>query len=212
MPFFQEKPVVIEARQLTNDNLDQIIQWIDSVSGDGHCWKSRALRHPLVIRTLEGDHAAAIGDWIIKGVKGEFYPCKPDIFEMTYQPLLRTMTERQHPITVPSELLAQWRKEAPSYCFETAISREEWIAAKAAQWGADQELDACCDWLLNSAVDSAEMLEPYANALRAARRPKPPSLKEQALDLLEPYGTSAVLLKLDQLDVIRRALESLPEQ
>ena len=89
MPFFQEKPVVIEARQLTNDNLDQIIQWIDSVSGDGHCWKSRALRHSLVIRTLEGVHAAAIGDWIIKGVKGEFYPCKPDIFEMTYQPMIK---------------------------------------------------------------------------------------------------------------------------
>jgi hypothetical protein len=39
-----------------------------------------------MIRTLEGNHAAFIGDWIIKGVKGEFYPCKPDIFEMTYDP------------------------------------------------------------------------------------------------------------------------------
>lgn len=84
MPFFQKKPVVIEARQLTNDNLDEIIQWIVSVSGDGHCWKAR--RHPLVIQTLEGDRGAATGDWIIKGVKGEFYPRKPDIFEMTYQP------------------------------------------------------------------------------------------------------------------------------
>lgn len=40
----------------------------------------------LVIHTLEGDLAASPGDWIIKGVKGEFYPCKPDIFEATYDP------------------------------------------------------------------------------------------------------------------------------
>jgi hypothetical protein len=74
MPFFQKKPVIIEARQLTNDNIDEIIHWIDSISGDGRC-----------IRSYE----AAIGDWIIKGVKSEFYPCKPDIFEMTYQPLIK---------------------------------------------------------------------------------------------------------------------------
>lgn len=41
----------------------------------------------LKIRTLEGDHFASIGDWIIKGIKGEFYPCKPEIFEMTYEPV-----------------------------------------------------------------------------------------------------------------------------
>jgi len=40
----------------------------------------------VIIPTLEGDHLANIHDWIIKGVKGEFYPCKPDIFEMTYEP------------------------------------------------------------------------------------------------------------------------------
>jgi hypothetical protein len=40
----------------------------------------------FVIPTLEGNHQANIGDWIIKGVKGEFYPCKPDIFELTYEP------------------------------------------------------------------------------------------------------------------------------
>ena len=89
MPFFQKKPVVIEARQLTNDNLDEIVHWVNTVSGDLHCRRTQTTLLPLIIRTLEGDHAAATGDWIIKGVKGEFYPCKPDIFEMTYQPLIK---------------------------------------------------------------------------------------------------------------------------
>ena len=80
MPFFQKKPVGIEARQLTKDNRDEILAWINSSGKD--CYPSRGCS--LVIQTLEGDHQATIGDWIIKGVKGEFYPCKPDIFEMTY--------------------------------------------------------------------------------------------------------------------------------
>jgi len=86
MPFFQKKPVVIEARQLTKDNLDEIIAWIKS--NGKYCYRTRCIP-PLVIQTLEGDHQARIGDWIIKGVKGEFCPCKPDIFEMTYQPLIK---------------------------------------------------------------------------------------------------------------------------
>jgi hypothetical protein len=45
------------------------------------------MKLPVVIATLEGDMTASPGDWIIKGVKGEFYPCKPDIFEATYEPL-----------------------------------------------------------------------------------------------------------------------------
>ncbi len=90
MPFFQKKPVVIEARQLTHENIYEILTWINSVSGDEHCSRLRCFSPPLMIRTLEGNHAAFIGDWIIKGVKGEFYPCKPDIFEMTHNPCSRT--------------------------------------------------------------------------------------------------------------------------
>ena len=116
------------------------------------------------------------------------------------------MTE-QHPITVPPELLNQWRKEAPSYSFATAIlSREEWIATKAAQWGADQELDACVEWLSY----------PHdRKALRTDRRPKPPSLKEQGLRILFESGTTLdgrMELDSDEVKTIRWALESLPEQ
>ena len=76
----------------------------------------------------------------------------------------------QHPITPPPELLDQW-------CMEN-----NWrdIAIQAAQWGADQELEACCEWL------ECNYNYPQVNhPLRAARRPEPPSLKEQALEALQ---------------------------
>ena len=96
MPFFQKKPVVseeIEARQLTNDNIDEIFDWINSNGKDRDCHRIRSVLQPLMIQTLEGGHLATIGDWIIKGVKGEFYPCKPDIFEMTYAPLVKNLED-----------------------------------------------------------------------------------------------------------------------
>ncbi|HPS54035.1 MAG TPA: hypothetical protein PLP05_00410 [Sedimentisphaerales bacterium] len=79
---YRKKPVVIEAKQLSADTLDEIVTWIgddkvtDGTSED-ECF--------IGIQTLEGYMSARNGDWIIKGVKGEFYPCKPDIFEQTYE-------------------------------------------------------------------------------------------------------------------------------
>ena len=79
MPKFRKKPVVIEARRYARDklNADRVAQW---------CGGTRTLEG-LVIHTLEGSMLAEYGDWIIKGVKGEFYPCKPDIFNATYEPV-----------------------------------------------------------------------------------------------------------------------------
>jgi hypothetical protein len=76
MPFFRKKPVVIEAIQFTG-NFDEIEKFIggDAELRDGE----------LVVATLEGPLRASLDDWIIKGIKGEFYPCKPDIFEATYE-------------------------------------------------------------------------------------------------------------------------------
>jgi len=78
---FRKKPVVVEARQWTGKNADEIIvfMWGDYQFGDVVPGK------PITIHTLEGDHQADIGDWIIKGVKGELYLCKPDIFAQTYE-------------------------------------------------------------------------------------------------------------------------------
>lgn len=78
MPLFRKKPVVIEAREWTGSNAVELLAWI---GGD-----SRQSRETLIIPTLEGDHEASIGDMIIQGVKGEFYPCKPDIFAAIYEP------------------------------------------------------------------------------------------------------------------------------
>jgi hypothetical protein len=81
MPLFQKKPVVIEAEQFTLENADIVLDFITcnrvpTFDSDG--------APILLIQTLEGKMVASLGDWIIKGVKGEFYPCKPDIFEQTY--------------------------------------------------------------------------------------------------------------------------------
>ena len=89
---FRKKPVVIEARQLTGESLFDVMRWIDAEGGKTGewCWDSEESTMPLPerylkIRTLEGVMTAQEGDWIINGVQGEFYPCKPDIFEATYE-------------------------------------------------------------------------------------------------------------------------------
>jgi hypothetical protein len=85
------------------------------------------------------------------------------------------------------------------------------FATRAAQWGADQELEACCEWLGTRTVG-------FPAELRAARRPKPPSLKEQALALLDPSNTYGSMTQEDEYrisvakaEIIRRALEALPD-
>lgn len=80
---FRKKPVVIEAMRFDGTERSQaaIVNW-----GDGRISGWFDDRYCLEIRTLEGTMRADVGDWIIRGVQGEFYPCKPDIFEATYEP------------------------------------------------------------------------------------------------------------------------------
>ena len=115
---------------------------------------------------------------------------------------------QQHPITPPLELVQEWR-EAPEFsalspCVMVTVTTTKLqdIATQAARWGSDQELEACCEWL------KLEGHEYEHQALLAARRPKPPSLKEQALAVLDDAS--------DRLDAahentIRRALEQLDD-
>ena len=74
---YRKKPVVIEAIINRGNNTREIFEFVGA-----SCFIAEG---NVIIKTLEGDHTAQIGDYIIKGVKGEFYPCKPDIFEMTYE-------------------------------------------------------------------------------------------------------------------------------
>jgi hypothetical protein len=97
MPKFQKKPVVIEARQFVTNNgpiehMDELVAWMNE-SGQPDRYPRLTDDAPVAhhdstdifINTLEGQHRATVGDWIIKGIKGEFYPCKPDIFNETYE-------------------------------------------------------------------------------------------------------------------------------
>lgn len=88
---FVKKPVVIDAVQWTGKNHREMYNFLEGTNDvvEQPVGKNFEINHSLVmggliIKTLEGQHIASIGDWIIKGVKGEFYPCKPDIFAATY--------------------------------------------------------------------------------------------------------------------------------
>ena len=84
---FRKKPVVIEAKRWDGDNDYELMMWahkgLDAMTNSIILYNG----YGLTIRTLEGEMRADVGDMIIKGVKGEFYPCKPDIFEATYEPV-----------------------------------------------------------------------------------------------------------------------------
>ena len=103
-------------------------------------------------------------------------------------------------IVPPPELVQQWIKECDRPDDPCWQEYEQDIAIRAAQWGADQELEACCEWTQGYAE--------CGDSLRAARRPKPPSLKQQALEVFEAliHGDASGL----DVGVIRRALEALP--
>ena len=107
----------------------------------------------------------------------------------------------QHPITPPPELVEQWHDT----WIDAKVKHDgllDFLVAQAAQWGADQELEACCKWL--------PKLPPWsADDLRKHRRPKPPSLKEQALEAQRRMWSGAS--NHDDWDLVRRALEQLPD-
>lgn len=88
MGLYRKKPVVVQAIQFTGKNKDEILDFM-RVHLPENKFEFEPVRkltaEKLVIHTLEGDMYAKQNDWIIKGVKGEFYPCKPEIFEETYE-------------------------------------------------------------------------------------------------------------------------------
>lgn len=90
---FRKKPVEIEAFQMTKERRWNNADWPtwlhmawNMEPEDAGCLFCKDGGEQLYIHTLEGDHQVAFGDWIIQGVNGELYPCKPDIFDKTYDP------------------------------------------------------------------------------------------------------------------------------
>lgn len=84
---FRKKPIEIEAIlvEISYKNLDEIISFVGS---DNICPIERRPNYTLKIKTLEGNMAVNYGDWIIRGINGEYYPCKPDIFKKTYEKVI----------------------------------------------------------------------------------------------------------------------------
>lgn len=85
MAKFRKKPVVIEAWQYQPGNWSDKPGWLSDAVAAGAAWMQGGVSPYLTIKTLEGEMRAEVGDWIIKGVKGELYPCKPEIFGATYE-------------------------------------------------------------------------------------------------------------------------------
>jgi hypothetical protein len=109
-----------------------------------------------------------------------------------------------HPITPPPELVRQWTYESNDS--DRIIPQ---VAAFAAQWGADQELEACCEWQKYHLHSG-----PHLNKqLRAARRPKPPTLKEQAIKDLDDLEVNLKDFGMGFVPItnLRKALEALPD-
>jgi hypothetical protein len=107
-------------------------------------------------------------------------------------------------IEVPFELVQEWFTEWVedlNACTDSCV----YVANRAAQWAADQELEACCEWLQSKVSDDC-----FPGDLRTARRPKPPSLKQQALQILTDIEHGADS-RPDDYNTIRRALEALPD-
>lgn len=113
-----------------------------------------------------------------------------------------------HPITPPPELVQQWLGDFFGCVVSGELSHSErFLATRAAQWGANKELEACCEYMKH------EDFHGFAKELRAARRPKPPSLKEQALDAYSAlrYGPDGDRNEVQDWNAIRRALEALTD-
>ena len=90
---YTKLPITIEAIQFNGGNASDIARWVDPMVSENELpegWWIAADGNGagLMVPTTEGVMRADIGDWIIKGVKGEFYPCKPDIFAMSYRPVV----------------------------------------------------------------------------------------------------------------------------
>ena len=130
------------------------------------------------------------------------------------------MMMKTNPITPPRELVQQWYQEADSQLRPYYV----YIAIRAAQWGADQELEACCahmrdhQWGFVERPDGTKIHR--AVYLQQSRRPNPPSLKEQALEALGPEPlpetgpTGDTILNVGAIErhrFLRRALEQLPD-
>jgi hypothetical protein len=117
----------------------------------------------------------------------------------------------QHPITPPPNLQKLWVQQAQRLTPNDIIGWLDHVANQAARWGADQQLAEDAKWLDQHALDAPHLkITPVGESLKEAMRPKPPSLKEQSIALLDRIQSNKQQWLIEELDVIRCALEALP--
>lgn len=117
---YMKKKIAVQAMVWTGDNPEDLKQFMDD---QGYYFNDEDCG--LYIETLEGDHKANTGDYIIKGVKGEFYPCKPDIFEMSYEEVTEERTQNFEGVPEEKEIRGfdvaiRWLKKGKK------VSRKGW--------------------------------------------------------------------------------------
>ena len=168
---FQKKPVVIDAVQFTGDNIEEI--W-DAYSASNIYGPTDTDPNAYIL-TLEGKMQCSPNDWIIQGVRGELYPCKPDIFEMTYEPVTDSNQMNHDPLCkLPNEwetfLDVDGHRTIRRRCYCEMIAK---IRAdereKAAQRVAQHDVKPCDDYERSCACWHCEMHERMAYVIAAAR-------------------------------------------
>lgn len=112
---------------------------------------------------------------------------------------------KQPPITPPPELVREWLVESPK---DSGFGISDYIATQAANWGSDQELEACCKWF-QEFYKTESWVKHDLKHFREARRPKPLSLKEQALALLDKAEDPS--WDINDFSIVRRALKQLDD-
>lgn len=173
---FRKKPVVIEAVCWTGLNLHEVITFTDGPPQvrshhAGMMWDNYSdlvRREGLKIYTLEGVMSASIGDWIIKGVNGEFYPCKPDIFAATYEKADAPVAQ---PVEVPEELLSIAERLVDRYIankgtqseFIACLTPERSTVGTGGVWDDWKALDAALKGWRADALNQTHVKQPASN-------------------------------------------------
>jgi hypothetical protein len=117
---------------------------------------------------------------------------------------------QEHPVTPPPELRRLLAQQAQRVNPHDPVEWMQYVSEKAAQWGADTELEACCEWIESELRGQLRPAWRIAKQLRAARRPKPKSEKQQALEAFDriEYAPS----EAEDFAIILRALQSIPDE
>jgi hypothetical protein len=141
--------------------------------------------------------------YIITSDEGTSY-CRLAEHSANSQPTPNPSQIRSSDITPPPELVQEWAQIQPVH--QAVADHWQHIATRAAQWGSDQELEACCEWLVRCAQWEPEDVD----ELRAARRPQPQTLNSIAMQMLGTIERDGHYIP-EITDTIRRALEELPD-